>query len=175
MNDFVPKPVVPSVLFATLLKWLLRMGGPRRGDAGQSSVPAPGPGDSAAAPDPCGAVLARLGKLPGLDLARGMSMVRGNRGKYLDFLRRFLDGHRGDPDGLREHLEAGDDEAARNLAHGLKGVAGTLGVAAVAEAAAELDATLRPGVTNGTERISALIAEIEQSLATLAAVLERDK
>jgi len=61
------------------------------------------------------------------------------------------------------------------LAHGLKGVAGTLGVAAVAEAAAELDATLRLGGSNGTERISALIAEVEQSLAMLAAVLERAK
>jgi HPt (histidine-containing phosphotransfer) domain-containing protein len=58
-------------------------------------------------------------------------------------MRRFVDSHAGDVQLMASHLEAGDRNTARRLAHTLKGSGATLGVEGLAASAARLEAILR--------------------------------
>jgi two-component system sensor histidine kinase/response regulator len=129
MNDHVAKPVDPAALVATLNRWL---------------KPARAPG--AAAPPQVAAVAVPAEELPaalppfGLDAA----LVRVNgkrkllRKLIIDFSNKF-------PEvvaTLRGQIGEGGLDEARRTAHTLKGVAGSLEIRAVAEAARQVEDAL---------------------------------
>ncbi|MCM8611421.1 PAS domain S-box protein [Accumulibacter sp.] len=161
MSDFVAKPVEPARLYATLLKWL-----PRRA----ADVPSSADGSSGATD--AGAVVERLALLPGIDVARGLRAVRGKVGLYVSLLRQFIEDHRDDAERIRSHLVAGARNEARRCTHDLKGVAGTLGVDRLGQAASRLDALLRDdGATADPALVEQLLDEMATSLGGLTAVL----
>jgi len=155
MHDFVAKPVDPQALYGTLRKWLSAPGPPAAVPA-RAAVAAEGPElrtDEA--------VLERLGRLPGLDLARVLALLRGKWGRYLALLRQFVQSHQDDMPRLARCLAAQDLEGARHIAHALKGVAATLGATAVAEPASRLDGLLREASGGyDEERAEALMGEV---------------
>ncbi|NMG43515.1 response regulator [Aromatoleum toluvorans] len=135
MNDHIAKPIDPERLWAALVRWITPQG---------NAVTAGTPRGSAAAP---GAVLARLGQVPGLDPDLGVRRLMGKEDFYLSLLRKFVAGYGDFTLRLDAAIVAGDHAAAERLAHSLKGLAGQIGAVAIQEAAAELERCLREGVS----------------------------
>ena len=151
MNDYVTKPIDPDHLFGTLRRYYLNREG--------SSEAAEGTGT--------GGEERTEGALPiieGIDVEGGLRRVMGNKALYLDLLRRFSEGQRDTPQGMREALAAGDRRLAERLAHTLKGVSGNIGAAGVQASAAELEAAIEKEaapaqVEELLGRLSNLVAE----------------
>ena len=140
MDDFVAKPVVPKDLYLTLLRWLSKA----LVHPAPALLPIPVAAPTAAffpapAASPSSAGLeARLGAISGLDAAWGLEMV-GNATELVRFLRKFALSHGGDMQAVTRLMAQGDLQQAKQVTHGLKGVAGTIGAPQVAHLAAELE------------------------------------
>ena len=132
--------------------------------------PPAGPAPGAAAPVSPPAVamsdLDRLAQLEGMQVRRGVAVVSGSVPRYLEVMREFGVNHRDDMAGVRELLAAGNADAARRIAHTLKGVAGMLGAMHLSGRSATLEKAIVAG-----QDVTALAAEIDTVLAAIDAAL----
>jgi two-component system, sensor histidine kinase and response regulator len=152
MNDFVAKPIEPERLLKVLQQWLAD-------HVAQGPAPAPRRAPSDPALDD--AALQPLAQLAGLDVPLGLRRSGGKSGLYLSLLGQFARSHAGFAEQLREHLQRGDAEAARQLVHALKGVAGNLGATAVQDGATRLDQALRTqAIAPGDEGVQTLLRDL---------------
>ncbi|MBU3735850.1 MAG: response regulator, partial [Methylobacterium sp.] len=152
MNDHIPKPIDPEILWRTLLHWIK-----------PSAVTA----SSAATTDrPAqNATLAVPSGIPGLDTRLGLSRVLDKQPLYLAVLRKFLLSQSDTLPRLRAALDRGDHEEAQRIAHTLKGVAGNIGAPAIQQQAAGLEERL--GQAHDREGIAPLLQSLDDSLQRL--------
>ncbi len=153
MVDFVSKPIDPDALLRTLLYWIR----PRNQAVGFAYEPEP---VAVASAEPAERVLPLIA---GLDQAAGLRRVMGKQQRYLAMLRSFVDTQAEVPAQIQQALADGDLALATRLAHTLKGLAGNIASADVAQAASAMEQALR----NQTD-----VPASPALLADLAAVLD---
>ena len=163
MVDHIPKPIDPADLFRTLLKWVTR---PGSGTAATAAAPA--------VQNQSGAD--RLAAVPGLDIVKGLKCMSGSRTLYEKILRTFLATQSNIVDEIRLAVERSDHARAEQLAHTLRGVAGTIGASAVQELAAELENCFKTRASHDQTnvKLAALRTDLEILLPPLQAALHEE-
>ena len=131
MNDHVAKPIDPDALFATLARWT-------KSRQAKTEEPAAKPVRTDEE--------VNVPQIEGVDVARGLERVAGNKRLYVDLLGQFVarQGSAGAQIGVA--LENGDRRLAERVAHSVKGVAGNLGMDGIFQLAGKLQTAIRePG------------------------------
>jgi len=166
MNDFITKPIDPEALYVALVKWLPR---PESPDEARKLV-----ANALMPPLDLQQVLARLAELPGVDVDRGLGLMRNDSKKYLKLLSRLIQSNEEAIQTLRASLAAGDLAAAAGAAHTLKGTNGNLGLTGLSDAAHSLNQCLhQPG--QDIQQLDLCVTEIEHIQKTVAEALGPDR
>jgi PAS domain S-box-containing protein len=153
MNDYVTKPINVRELFSKLALWT--------GDAG---IHARAP-EIVNAGEPIG-----LGQTDQIDIADGLSRARGNVDLYRELLGRFRDQYRHFAEEFRAARTSDQPGTATRYVHTLKGVAGNIGAAAIADLAGALEAACVADAAPG--HLDALSARLSTELTRLVRTLE---
>jgi PAS domain S-box-containing protein len=181
MNDILTKPILPDTLYATLALWL-------KGD-GKQAAPVPellltGDGQSTLSsqradplgppsPPPLIPVAVDL-----FDLAAALTRVNGDSKMLERFLGMFRERNAGIVEKIGAALALEDLPSARQLAHALKGGAGTIGMVELEAAAAHLETSLAQALQDSNtptprfDDFALLEAAWSRSQETLATLLD---
>ncbi|MGA2481052.1 MAG: response regulator [Spirochaetia bacterium] len=146
MDSHISKPIDPDAMFETMSQFY-RPSGPAR--VASETAPAR-EGEESYPP------------IEGVDVDGGLRRVAGNRRLYRSLLVRFVDGQASCAHDIGKALTNSEHDLAERLAHTLKGVAGTLGVRAVQDIAAELEKQLR--VKGSAEKIEEIRIQLDAAL-----------
>ncbi|MPT46980.1 MAG: sensor histidine kinase [Sphingobium sp.] len=147
MNDHISKPVSPAQLVQTLNKWLRQKDVKDKGAAPVSDIPPP----PSELPD----------SLPPFDLIAALARVNGKKALLRKLIMSFGQNYTDTVQSLRGYYDTGAYADARRLAHTLKGVAGSLGLADIYENAGSLENAFAQGklgdVPSALDRLATLM------------------
>ena len=150
MNDHIAKPIEPKKLYSTLVQWI--QPGDRKLPEGFSKA---GP----TAVKEAEQMKELPTKLPGIDVATGLSRMGGNTKLYRNLLQKFSKNQGTVLDEIKAALEQNDIELAERLAHTIKGVSGNIGAMELHSAAQDLES----GIKREREKVAAVLLESVQS------------
>ncbi|OLN26743.1 sensory box histidine kinase/response regulator [Desulfovibrio sp. DV] len=154
MNGFLAKPIDPDELLETVA----------------ALIPGTAAGQTARAPD-AAAVAALAARLPGLDVAAGLSRVGGNVALYRKLLGKMARDFPAIPGSIRAALGAGEYRTAEIAAHSVKGAAGNIGATGLEQAAAALEKSLRDAdAPESGQRLPAFEAALGDFVAAVASL-----
>lgn len=165
MNDHLAKPVTPEKMYATLLRWIRIE--PR---ALPSNIPTTAPGM------PNEKVLTALYGIDNLDVKAALKVASGKLPRYCRLLKLFARTHHDDADKLLCALDDNRLDDARNLAHSLKGSAGSIGARKIQGLSESIELPLKQHLSNASvlarERLVELKPELARFVAQLACLPE---
>ena len=105
-------------------------------------------------------------RLPGIDLASGLTRMGGDPAGYASVLAGFIRDHGEAVEQLAGPIADGDLRTAAARAHGLKGAAGNVSAVGLAEAARNLETTCRAGTAPAPEMIEAIRWELARVIVS---------
>lgn len=168
MNDFVTKPILPALLWQTLVRWIAPRPGLGLSHAAPYVPQAPQvqhaePVTRTASPAPL------PDRIEGLDMERGLALMGNNQSLYLKTLHAFVGTQHDAINDVRHMLLAEDLAAAERMAHTLKGQAAYLGAADLQSRAGALEDLLNTAQKGSTDlpRIEAAMQAVAVLLAAL--------
>jgi|GEM_PF-3566604 len=164
MNDHIPKPINPDNMFIVMHKWM-RRDESAHATAEEPVLSAPAHNQAVAGDDD-------LRQLSTIDVEAGLRTTRNNSALYRRLLLKFRDSHAGFAQDFDAARRSSDDAEAARMAHSLKGVAGSLGMADLQHSALELEQACRenPGLVD--ERLAPVLSRLALILADLQTVGE---
>ena len=154
MNEHLAKPIEPARLWQALQHWIAPRPGYTHGQgADLPSALAVASVDSALPPP-----------IPGLDMAQGLRHAMGRPALYADMLHRFVQNQAHTAATIAQAWAGSDMALALRQAHTLRGLAATIGAAALQESAAQLEDALRAAADSGASAadIAPLLAQLQE-------------
>jgi len=130
MNDFISKPVKVMEMFATMAQWITPANpyvGATNDDIDSSQKEKP-QDEQVNLPD-----------IPTMDTQAALARLEGDRALYGRLLVLFYNNQQDFINDFRTAQKSPDNKAAARLAHSLKGIAGSVGIESLAQAAKELE------------------------------------
>ena len=154
MNDHVAKPIVPTDLLSTLLKW----------------IP---PGERSEQPvEPAAEVAASFPAVEGIDEAEAFWRLGGNLALYNSLLGRLEINYRDLVDEVAADLDAGRRDQALSKLHGFKGTSASISATTSARLAARIEALLKkPDHADPKPLLETLASSNERLFAAIRAHL----
>ncbi|MDD3213314.1 MAG: response regulator [Eubacteriales bacterium] len=152
MNDHIAKPVMLEDLYAKLIRWL-----PVKAELPQTEQHAETMAKSQArqADHSAARLMRQLESIPGLDVQMGLRSVQGDAKQYAALLSLLAANHAKDTERIRQAMEAGDLPQVRQVAHSIKGAAGTLGLQPLRNQAEKLERAAANAKTAGSFKVDA--------------------
>ncbi len=153
MNDYIPKPIEPGHVIATLTRWIkprARKRSPVAEKTGRFRPPS-----STQIPD----------NIPGVDIGRALKRVSGNKQLFVKLLLDFTGKYADTVTAIRKALSDENIDLARRLTHNLKGMSGNVSANDVFTAAQNLETAIK---TSGSGKESeACLKKLEAALKKL--------
>jgi len=110
--------------------------------------------------------------LPGIDIKNGLQRMGGNKVLYKSLLVRFYEQYGDAAQRMRNYLEQGKFELARQLGHTIKGISGNLSIYKVYRSVMVLEAQLRSG---DVQKAGLLMDQFETALEEVTEMLRNLK
>ncbi len=157
MNDYIPKPVDPDEMYATLGIWIQK-----------KPVVRLDPDDT----DSSGRnqrIVLPLPMIPGIDVPKGVRNVGGNTTLYHNILCRFSQHHGGTAREMEQCLASADLIRLEHIAHSLKGMSSTIGALPLSELADKIEKQSR--TTEGVEELQKSISTMDDELTRIISAL----
>tara|TARA_R100001377_G_scaffold72158_1_gene47886 strand:+ start:151 stop:2784 length:2634 start_codon:yes stop_codon:yes gene_type:complete len=150
MNGYIAKPLDLESMFDTLRLWLINSGDEVQKTQGEVN-----------------GQMAELWKLLFLDVKKGLTHCSGNESLLRNLLINFRENYKTFDAEFREELTQEDGGNAVLMAHGLKGIANSLGLKELFPLAAKLERSISSGTAESELALERLVSKLEKIIVAL--------